>query len=112
MADPGDGQAGFTLLQGAVAFGAFLGGALAAFLGAKAKGRRSSGDGVEWFYDGPIAKALETLQGIYRVLVQSREDQQRFANENNKKLDDQTDILRDIKDCITRERSSSPRRRP
>lgn len=101
MADPGDGQGGFTIVQWATFFGTFIGGALAAFVGVKAKTRRTAGDGVEWFYDGPVAKALETLQSIDRETVEARREQREAA-------DEQTDILRDILNSVTRE---GPRRR-
>jgi hypothetical protein len=71
----------------------------------KAKSRRSSGEGVEWYFDGPLGKALDALQGIYREAVEARREQRTFADERNKKLDVQTDLLRDIKECVTRERT-------
>jgi hypothetical protein len=105
MADTGDG--GLTLLQGAVAIGTILGAALAGFLSAKGKARLS-GENVEWFFDGPVVKALDILQGIYRENAEGRREQREAADETNKRLDKQIDILNDIRNCVTRERP--PRR--
>ncbi len=109
MPNPGDGQAGFTIVQWITFVGTFVGGALAAFVGAKVKTRRTSGEGVEWFYDGPVANALKIFQGIYTETVEGRREQRQLSEERNKKLDEQTNILRQIKECITRE--WPPRRR-
>lgn len=109
MPSPGDPQGGLTIIQWITFFGTFVGGVLLALVGAKVKPRRTSGEGVEWFYDGPVAKALEIFQGIYRETVEGRREQREFSEARNKKLDEQTNILRQIKECITRE--WPPRRR-
>jgi len=119
MPEPINSPESLTVVQIVLWFGTFAGGALAAFLGVRAKmrrngngdvPRRSIGGGVEWFWDGPVGKVLETLQAIYRELKQAREDAARHADERNKKMDEQTGILRDIEDN-TRDRSGRPTRR-
>lgn len=93
-----DGLGAFPIIQIAVA-GAIAAGAVLAWY----RGERSKPDpgglppGASWFFDGPIIKALETLQGIYRVLGEMRADNARFAHEHNEKLDQQIDLLRQIR---------------
>lgn len=95
MAEPNDSLSGLPLLlQWALYAGAFVGSIIAIIAGVRAKSKPddvpaipTAGRTVEWFMDGPIAKALETFQGIYRELQQQGKDQQRFANERNQKLD-------------------------
>lgn len=99
MPESGEGP---TLLQLMMAAGTFVGAALLALVGTR---KKQQSDGVEWFFDGPLVKALETLQGIYRETVRMREDNQRFATENNQKLDQQIELLREIKDLQSRRRS-------
>lgn len=111
MADPVDGLGAFPIIQAAVAGVITIGGAIAAWRGLVSKTRHRTGEGVEWFFDGPIAKALDTLQSIYRETVEGRKEQQKFADERNKKMDDQTEILRDIREGLTRERPVGRRRR-
>lgn len=104
-----------TLLQYALGLGTVVGSSIAAFIGVKAKMRRkdehrTSGPGTEWFFDGPIGRALETLQGMARTLDEARAENRRFADERNKKLDVQTELLREIKDNTGEVRSNRPRR--
>ena len=102
MADPVNNPETLTFLQYALGVGTAIGAALAAFIGVRAKTRRrddppaTAGAGVQWFLDGPIGKALDLLDGIYREIKQQREDHQRYANENNRKHDEQTALLRDL----------------
>ncbi len=78
--------------------------------------------GVQWWWDGPVGKALETLQGIYQVSKESRADRQRiadetrealqrFADERNHKMDEQAAILRDIRENTRDIRTGRPTRR-
>jgi hypothetical protein len=114
MADPASSIDTLTIVQYATGFGIALGSAVAAFFGVRAKLRRSAEEGrrsvmsggVEWYWDGPLGKVLETFQGMYREQKQAREDAQRQANENNEKLDEQTAELRalnqNMRDLILR----------
>ena len=55
-----------------------------------------------------VAKEVcDLLQGIYRTLQESRTDNARFADENNQKLDQQTELLRDLRTPL----NPPPRRR-
>jgi hypothetical protein len=121
MPEPINSTDSLTVVQIVLWFGTFAGGAMAAFLGVRAKlrrngngdprePRRSIGGGVEWFWDGPVGKVLEILQAIYREQKQIREDAARHADERNRKMDEQTGILREIEDN-TRDRSGRPTRR-
>ena len=64
---------------------------------------------VQMFFDGPLIKALDLLQGIYRLLVELRADLARFANERNEKMDEQTQLLREIAELL--KYPTPPRRR-
>ena len=95
MADPVESLGAFPIIQLAVAAVVGIGGAIAVWKALTVKPRRTAGEGVEWFLDGPIAKALDRLEGIYRELRQMREDENRHAHEANEKLDELIDLTRD-----------------
>lgn len=97
MAGPVESLGDFPIIQIAVAAAIAIGAAVAVWRGAsgKPKNGHDFDNGVQWFFDGPIGKALDLLQAIYRVLTEIRVDQQRFADENNRKLDEQAKLLRD-----------------
>ena len=130
MPDPANES--FTILQIVTYIGSAVGGAIAAFLGVRAKQRRNgerddhpnrnAARGVQWWWDGPVGKALEVLHDIYTVLTETRSDrqriadearadQQRFADERNRKMDDQIALLRDIEHNTRDIRSGRPTRR-
>jgi len=89
-------------VAGAIAVGTVFG--IWKGLSGKSKTEATAGPGVQWFLDGPIGRALDILAGIYREIKQMREDNQRFANERNLKMDETNGLLRDIKE------RSAPRR--
>ena len=66
---------------------------------------------VQMFFDGPLIKALDLLQGIYRLMVELRAEIGKFADERNRKMDEQTQLLREIKDLLAHPPQSPPRRR-
>ncbi len=86
MADPGDLGSLSPLIQGAIAAGIAAGSAIAYVVG---KRRGSSSEDTTY---------KDLLQGIYRMLTEIRTDNARYANEHNQKMDQQTNVLRDIKD--------------
>ena len=72
--------------------------------GDKKKGNNQpeSSGGVSLFFDGPLNAALNTLQGIYRVLDEIKDDNRRFHDKMDERHERETEILRDIRDRRTR----------
>ncbi len=88
----------FPIIQVAVAGAIAIGAVLAWYRGERAKSDNTGGlpPGATWFFDGPIVKALESLQGCYRVLTEIRTDNQRHADEERRRDEEMTDILREL----------------
>jgi hypothetical protein len=93
MADPIDALSGYPVLQWGLVVGTFVAGALAIWRGVVAKPHRTD-------------DTQDLLKGIYNMLKEQRTDHARFADENNRKIDTETDVLRQI------ERHTDRARRP
>lgn len=107
MADPIESLGPFPIIQIAVGAAIAIGIAVTVWraVAGRPKLQETAGPGVQWFLDGPIGKIIDLLQGIYRELRQTREDNQRYANERNGRFDEAIELLREVKD-----RSGTPRR--
>lgn len=103
MSEPSlvDGLVGLPIVQAAVIIASAVAGVLLWLRGEKNKTNSTAESGglppgSTWFFDGPIIKALETLQGCYRVLSEIRTDNQRHADEERRRDEEMTDILREL----------------
>lgn len=103
MSEPSlvDGLVGLPIVQAAVIIASAVAGVLLWLRGEKNKTNSTAESGAlppgsTWFFDGPIIKALETLQGCYRVLTEIRTDNQRHADEERRRDEEMTDILREL----------------
>jgi len=100
MSDPSvvDGLASLPIIQAAVIIASTVAGVMLWLRGEKRTREQNGGlpPGASWFFDGPIVKALESLQGCYRILGEIRADNQRFAEEERRRQEEMTEILREI----------------
>ncbi len=95
----------FVLLQAMIGV-VIVGGAVIAWLRGERKQKRGDiepSGGVSLFFDGPLNAALNTLQGIYRVIVEIRSDQNEAIKEFRLRHERETEILRDIREDFRRE---------
>jgi len=96
MSDPTSEAFGpFVIIQAAVAVAIGLGIAASWFRGEKLKGRSASG-GVQVYMDGPLVKAIDILQGMYRVLGDMRTENKETVAEFRQRHEAELDLLRDI----------------
>jgi hypothetical protein len=96
MSDPTSEALGpFVIIQAAVAVAIGLGIAASWFRGEKSKGRSTS-DGVQVYMDGPLVKAIEILQGMYRVLGEMREENKDTVAEFRQRHEAELNLLREI----------------
>jgi hypothetical protein len=97
-----DGSYGpFVIIQLGVVVMMAIGGAYSLWNGRKTSRSRSSidtGNGVQLFFDGPLNKALGSLEGIYRVLSEMRADNTRAEIEAARRIEAELELLRDIRD--------------
>jgi hypothetical protein len=96
MSDPStEGLGPFVIIQAAVAVAIGLGIAASWFRGEKSKGRSASG-GVQVYMDGPLVKAIDILQGMYRVLGEMRAENKETVAEFRNRHEAELELLRDI----------------
>ncbi len=89
----------FPIIQVAVAGAIAVGAVLAWYRGERSKTDATSSGlppGTSWYFDGPVVRALETLQGCYRVLNEIRTDAQRHADDERHRDEEMTEILRKL----------------
>lgn len=93
-----DALGAFPIIQIAVAGAIAVGAVLAWYRGERRKDPTAGGlpPGASWFFDGPIVKALESLQGCYRTLQEIRQDNQRHADEQRRREEEQSELIREL----------------
>lgn len=103
MSEPSlvDGLVGLPLVQAAVIIASAVAGILLWLRGEKNKTNATAESGglppgSTWFFDGPIIKALETLQGCYRVLTEIRTDNQRHADDARRRDEENIELMREL----------------
>lgn len=109
MADPNsavEALGNFPIVQIAIvaviAFGAVFGWRYGERQPTNNNGNNGNGGGVNVYFDGPLVKALGTLEGILRMMKEVRTDLEKADTRREKQLDEELEILREIRDNRTR----------
>lgn len=92
----------FVIIQLAVAAVIGVGAMVALWRGSKSRATGSDGGGVQLFFDGPLNKALGSLEGIYRMLIEIRNDNEKHAGAASRENDRLASLMDDIKDGLGR----------
>lgn len=96
----------FLLVQGAVAF-VVIGGAILAWLrGSKRAPAPNPAESQEqrWFFDGPVARALEYLKDILNTLQETRHDNDKAARDLRDRHDEHMEAIRELLERLPRRR--------
>ncbi len=114
MPEPLESLSQSPILQWVLIGGTFVGGAIAVWRAVVGKPNTESSTDILRDMKGVVERLERTidagrveaaatvaatnglLQGVYRTLQEMRSENARFANERNQKIDEQTDVLRDV----------------
>lgn len=92
----------FPLIQLAIGFLIVIGGLMALRQGSRDKKKIPPPEVPEqrWYFDGPVAKALEALSGIFGILKEIRRENDDYAKERRDQHKEHMQAFRDLIDRL------------